>query len=343
MNYTAFLYKYLIGYCAEAMGLCMGAMAEEKDPAAAAELAKHCAAYAMMINVYAQRMASIAGEAAGASTDPETAEEEMKAQLAQLSFIPEEATRGEIAKAALAAKRCGFRVGEVIAQVAALTGYEDPVQFKAGLLKLGEELQALRTQTAAQAPLLSAVASVAGAGAPEEQAGRLAAQAQTLAALQAVQPIVIKAQALTTKVDPAEVAAGLELAFTERTALQGEIARRDYDAEFAACKAEHKIVGAAEEAWVRENVKTLAALKQFRASKTPAHIAKVHDEPTQQQLDAAQAQEAQAQRLAQVQLTQQEEDALALSAGGLTPEQQAERRKQFIQRKAERLAAKQAA
>lgn len=206
MNYTAFLYKYLIGYCAEAMGLCMGAMAEEKDPAAAAELAKHCAAYAMMINVYAQRMASIAGEAAGASTDPETAEEEMKAQL---SFIPEEATRGEVAKAALAAKRCGFRVGEVIAQVAALTGYEDPVQFKAGLLKLGEELQTLRTQTAAQAPVLTAVAAVAGAGSPEEQAGKLAAQAQTLAALQALQPVVAKAQVLTTKTDPAEVAAGL--------------------------------------------------------------------------------------------------------------------------------------
>ena len=340
MNYTAFLYKYLIGYCAEAMGLCMGAMAEEKDPAAAAELAKHCAAYAMMINVYAQRMASIAGEAAGASTDPETAEEEMKAQL---SFIPEETTRGEVAKAALAAKRCGFRVGEVIAQVAALTGYEDPVQFKAGLLKLGEELQALRTQTAAQAPVLTAVAAVAGAGSPEEQAGKLAAQAQTLAALQALQPVVAKAQVLTTKTDPAEVAAGLEAAFTERASLQGEIAKRDYDAEFAICKAEHKIVGPAEEAWVRENVKTLAALKQYRASKTPAHIAQVHQEPTQQQLDAAQKEAAEQERLAQVQLTAQEEAALALSAGGLTPAQAAERRQQFIQRKAERLAAKQAA
>lgn len=340
MNYTAYLYKYLIGYCAEAMGLCMGAMAEEKDPAAAAELAKHCAAYAMMINVYAQRMASIAGEAAGASTDPETAEEEMKAQL---SFIPEETTRGEVAKAALAAKRCGFRVGEVIAQVAALTGYEDPVQFKAGLLKLGEELQALRTQTAAQAPVLTAVAAVAGAGSPEEQAGKLAAQAQTLAALQALQPVVAKAQVLTTKTDPAEVAAGLEAAFTERASLQGEIAKRDYDAEFALCRAEHKIVGAAEEAWVRENVKTLAALKQYRASKTPAHIAQVHQEPTQAQLDAAQKQAQEQEQLAQVQLTAQEEAALALSAGGLTPAQAAERRQQFIQRKAERLAAKQAA
>lgn len=327
--YAAYSYKMLIAYSAEVMGLCMEAMSgEESDAGARSTLAGYCQAHAEQIGFYAARLADCA----------QPGEEEMSAAAARLSFIPDEAQRTTIAKAVVYAERLGFKVGDLVEQACKLTGYEDPVQLKPGLLRLGEELTSLR----AQAPVLTAVASLAGAGAPEEQAGKLAAQAQELASLradvQAHAPVVTKAQALTEKKEPAEVCAALDALAKDRTDLQGEIARRDYDAEFALCKAEHKIIGESEEQWVRQNVSTLAALKSFRASKKPSHLGKNHEEPSAAQVAALSAEEKEQQVLASIELTPQEEAVLAGSSGGMTPAQAAERRKVFIKNKAARLA-----